>query len=286
MFTKRDDGLGTVFLPYDIGALILGALLTVKCGARGFAAVPVFIGWWLCCFLGLLLLWYLLIYLLSLTVDMKKPVPEDHPFYRAIVVCVIGQLCRYARIRLHLSGEEMLPEGRYLLVSNHRSAYDPISTVWALRRRPCAIVTKPENHRIPLAGPMIYKANFLSINREDPREAMKTINAAAELLKNDVVSVGIYPEGTRNKNPKEGLLPFHNGVFKIAQKAGVPTAVMTVRGTEDLKKNFPWRHTDVYLDICRVLSPEETKGSTAAVSDTVRQVMEEDLAAWESVTLT
>ena len=286
MSRKRDDGLSTVFLPYDIGALILAVLLTVKCGVRGILAVPVFIGWWLCSFAAIVLVWYFLIFLLSLTVDMKKPVPEDHPVFRSIVVFVIGQLCRGARVRLHVSGADMLPEGRFFVVSNHRSAYDPICTVWALRHRPTAVITKPENIRIPMVGPMIYKANYLPIDREDPREAMKTINAAADLLKNDVVSVGIYPEGTRNKKPEEGLLPFHNGVFKIAQKAGAPLVVMTIRGTEKLKENYPWRHTDVYLDICRVMAPEEIKGSTAAVSETVRKVMEEDLASRESGALT
>ncbi len=282
MFVKREDGLGPVFLPFDIAALILAALLTIRCGTKGLLAVPVFLGWWICCFAGLLLAFYFVVWLISLTVDMKKPAPaDDHPVCRAIVVYVIAQLCRFARLRIHYMGDEKLPAGRFLAVSNHRSAYDPISTVWALRKRPTAIITKPENHRIPIAGPMIYQANFLPIDRSDPREAMKTINAAAELLKNDVVSVGIYPEGTRNKTPEEGLLPFHNGVFKIAQKAGVPLAVMTVRGTEDIGRNFPWRRTEVYLHVCEVIGPGELKGSTAAVSERVREIMERDLAAAE-----
>ena len=279
MFVKRDDGLGLVFLPVHIAALVLAALLTVRGGARGVLAAAAFAGWYVLAFLAVLLAFYLVIWLCSLTIDTKSPPPEeDKPLTRFIVVTVIGQLCRFARVRIHTTGLEKLPEGRFLIVANHRSAYDPISTVWALRKTPTAIITKPENHRIPLAGPMIYRANFLPINREDPREAMRTVQTAAKLLENDVVSVGVYPEGTRNRTPEAGLLPFHNGVFKIAQKAKTPIVVATEQGTESIRKNFPWHHTDVYLHICEVIPAEELGGSTAVLSERVRRVMEDDLA--------
>lgn len=278
MFVKRDDGLGFVFAPFHLCALALAILWTALCGVRGWPAVPAFAGLYIASFLGLIVLFYLVVWLLTLTIDTKAPPPEeDHPFVRKIVLVVITHLCRFARVRIHTEGLEKLPEGRFLIVSNHRSAYDPISSVWALRKTPTAFITKPENHRIPLAGPLIYRANFLPINRQDPREAMRTVNAAAKLLKDDVVSVGVYPEGTRNRAPEEGLLPFHNGVFKIAQKAGAPLVVATVRGAEDIRKNFPWRHTDVYLSICGTIPAEELGGSTAALSERVQDVMERDL---------
>ena len=278
MFVKRDDGLGPVFLPFHIAAILLAALLTSMGGARGLWAVLAFVGWWAASFTAILLLFYFIVWIISLTVSTSDPPPEeDHPVIRFIVVTVIGQLCRFARVRIHLTGEEKLPEGRFLIVSNHRSAYDPIATVWALRKTPTAIITKPENHRIPIAGSMIYRANFLPIDREDPREAMKTIRAAAALLENNVVSVGVYPEGTRNKEPENGLLPFHNGVFKIAQRAHAPLVVATVTGSESIKKNFPLRHTDLHLAICEVIPPEELSGPTAAVSERVRGIMEASL---------
>jgi len=276
MFVKRDDGLGPVFLPFHIGALLLAALLTWLVHPGGLAVIPIFLGWYIAAFVGLLLLFYIAIFLYSLTIDMSAPPTENHPLVRKIVVTVIGQLNRYARVRIHLTGAERLPEGRFLIVSNHRSMYDPISAVWALRERDIGFITKPENLRIPMVGPMIFRAGYLPIDRENPREAMKTINAAAALLKNDAVSVGVYPEGTRSR--EADMLPFHNGVFKIAQKAAVPIVVLASRGTENIRKNIPWKHTDVYLDILAVIPPEEHSAeSTAEVSARVRTMLEQAL---------
>lgn len=276
MFKKRQDEIGKVFLPFCIAGFVIAAVLVIVGDYRLWPLV--FVGWWALFSVGTLVAYLLVLLLVSLTVDMKKPVTENHPGYRKTVLYVLGILCGVGRLRVHLSGEELVPEGRFLLVSNHRSNYDPIATGWALRRHDIAFVTKPENLKIPLAGPMIYKANYLPIDREDPRKAMATINAAAELIARDGVSVGIYPEGTRSKTDE--MLPFHNGVFKIAQKADVPILVVSIRGSENIHKNVPWRHTDVYVNVCAVLAAEEVKKSTgAAIGNRVRTLLEEDLAA-------
>lgn len=277
MFKKRQDELGKVFLRFHIPAVPLAVVSVILLELAGWIVIPVFVGLWAAWFVGLVLAYVLGLFAVSLTVNMKKPVVENHPGYRKTVLYVLGILCRVARLRVHLSGEEHVPAGRFLLVSNHRSMYDPIATGWALRRHDIAFVTKPENLKIPIAGPMIYKANYLPIDRSDPRKAMTTIHAAAELMAKDYVSVGIYPEGTRSKDRE--MLPFHNGVFKIAQKAGVPIAVVSIAGTENIHKNVPWRHTDVNIRVCAVLSAEEVKQSSgAALGTKIRAILEDALS--------
>ena len=76
-------------------------------------------------------------------------------------------------------------------------------------------------------------------------------------MKEQEVSVGIYPEGTRSKTCQ--LLPFHNGVFKIAQKAEAPIAVLSITGTEKISKRTPVQDTDVYLDILEVFPTQGVK---------------------------
>lgn len=276
MFVKRNDGLERSFLPFHISALILALLLTALGSTRGAAMILVFIGWYIAGFAASIALFYIAVLLYSLTIDMSDPPKEDHPRVRKVVVFIIGNLCRFGRLRLHLTGEDQLPDGRFLIVSNHRSNYDPIATVWALRRHDIGFITKPENLRIPLAGPMIFRANYLPINREDPREAIKTIRAATDLIKNDVVSIGVYPEGTRSRTGE--MLPFHNGVFKIAQKSTAPIVVMSIQNTESITHSFPLHHTDVYLDILAVIPADEASAmTTAEIGGRVRTLLENSL---------
>ena len=270
MGQKWGDGPGRAVWPFVIGAAVICGLLgyVYGWGFWMFAAMLV------CWTVTLLAAWLILVWAVSLTVDLSKPVTEDHPVCRRIVVRVIGVLCLVGRLRIHVKGWENVPEGKFLLVGNHRSNYDPIVTVWAMRRRGAdvAFVTKPENMKLPLVR-FIHTANFLVIDRDDPRKAIETIHAAADLLSRDVVNVGIYPEGTRSKTA--GMLPFHNAVFKIAKRARTPIVTACVTGTEKIRRNMPWRHTDVTLDLCACIGREEVAASsTKELGDRVRRELE------------
>ena len=273
MFVKREDGLGKVFLPFYIAAILPTALCAWASGLTGWVLLPVILGLFIGWTVAALLVYIIFVWFVSLTVDTSKPVPDDHPFYRKIVLSIIALLCRVGRVRLHIDGMENVPEGRFVLVGNHRSGYDPIVTVWALRKWDMGVITKPENLKIFIVR-TIHQANYLAIDRDDPRKAIQTIRQAADLLKNDVVSIGVYPEGTRSRTGE--LLPFHNAVFKIPKQGGnVPIVVAAISGTERIMKNTPWRHTDVNLNLCEVIPPEEVAAlSTKDLGEKVRAILE------------
>ena len=248
-----------LLLPYIIIGLGVSIGLCSAAGYSGALLVVMLVVFFAAGFVGALVLFVLLLGLIALTVDKRKPQPKPVPFFHATVTYVMGLLATLARVRIHLTGAERLPEGRWLLVGNHRSAFDPIVTGWALRKYGLIFISKPENLCIPIVGEFVHKAGFLAIDRENDRAALRTILSAAELLKTDSASVAVYPEGTRNR--EAGLLPFRNGVFKVAQKAKVPVAVAAIRGTEQIARRFPLRATDVYLDICGVLDAQTVLAS-------------------------
>ena len=89
-------------------------------------------------------------------------------------------------------------------------------------------------------------------------------------MKEGVVSFAVYPEGTRNTGTE--LLPFRAGAFKIAQRAGTPVVAAAIRGTENIKRNFPWRSTDVWLDFRAVLDAETiSRMNTSEIGEEVRK---------------
>ncbi|MBK6088601.1 MULTISPECIES: lysophospholipid acyltransferase family protein [Ruminococcus] len=222
-------------------------------------------------------LYFIFLFIVGLFVDMNKEYEHDSKFFRFLLTNSTAVAAKLIRIRVKVTGRELLPKDtRYLLVCNHRSKFDPILTWYAFGKEQLSFISKPENFKVPVYGRIIHRCLFMAIDRENPRNAMKTVNRAADLLKRGEVNVAVYPEGRRNYD--EGLLPFHGAMFKIAQKANVPIVVMTAKGTYEIQKNFPLHRSHVELDVLGVLSAEEIKGmKTTAIGERVAGIMNKNL---------
>lgn len=233
-------------------------------------------------FLLLILAYIFFLLVCSLLVSPKQQYEQNSPFYRRLLNSSTAVALKLCRVRVHITGQEMIPQDtkKLLFVCNHRSKFDPIVTWYALRKWQIAFISKPENFKVPVFGRFIRKCCFLPIDRENPRNAIKTVQQAAQYLRQGEVSIGIYPEGTRSKGGQ--LLPFHNGVFKIAQKADAPIVVLSITGTEAIHKNYPWHRTDVYLNVVNVLFADYVKCSrTDALGAQIREEMERSISQCE-----
>lgn len=227
--------------------------------------------------LPLVLLLWLFTMICALFIKRKEYVKHSK-FFRWLLnintaVCKAIFNCKFV-----VTGKDKLPkDGRFVLVSNHRSNFDPIWTWYALRKYDVAFLTKEKNRHIFSFGKIICKCCFLPIDRENPRNALETVKKASQLILDDQVSIGVYPEGTRNFSAK-GLLPFHDCVFKVAQLANVPIVVMTVDGTEKVHVNFPFRRTTIKMDILEVI-PAQTAIDmrTCDIGEHIRTVMLDNL---------
>ena len=236
-----------------------------------------YILWILSIILGLALLYFLIPGFFALFVNPKKEYKKDSKLYRLLLnmASVIGLW--FMRVRIHVSGTEKLPKDEKLLfVGNHRSNFDPIITWYALRDWKISYISKSGNFKIPIFGRIIRRCCFMAIDRESPRKAINTINQASELLKEQEVSIGVYPEGTRSKNGE--LLPFHNGVLRIAQKANTSIAVIVLNGTEKIHNNYPFQRTKVEMTVAEVIPAEQVcSARSAELGDKVRDIIENSL---------
>ena len=188
----------------------------------------------------------------ELLIDKDKPQEKPSKFWLWHLHAVADLLVFYARADVSISGTELIPKDtRYLMVSNHRSLADPVVMVNKMPKEEITFVSKPGNLKIPIIGKVMHKCGCLPLDRENNREALKTVKAATEYINKDYCSVVIYPEGTRSK--QEGMLPFHAGSFKIAQRADVPVVVVALRNTDKVIHNFPLKKTNVYIDVIGVI---------------------------------
>lgn len=262
--------------------LTLGALcsvLTVFLNAT--LVTSIFDAWipivlWILYSIGFFLLYALGFVLLALFADKSKPQERPNRFYLAVFVETIALYFRLARIEIRVRGKDKVPtDGNFLMVSNHLSDHDFMSMLTVLRGRSIAFVSKPENFDKPLIGRMLHKSGFLAINRQEAREALLTIREVANRLKTMPISYGVFPEGTRNRESNTELLPFHEGVFLMAKKAGVPIVVVRVTGTDQVKKRAPWRKTRVYVDFVDVIDTETVRAKRShELSEMARERME------------
>ncbi len=227
---------------------------------------------------GLALVWFLILWIASLFVDTEKTQEKDNPFYRAITQATARLAIWILRMRVQTKGLEQTPkDGRFLLVCNHLSLLDPVMLLAYFRKSQLAFISKRENNSMFLVGKLMHKMMCQLINRENDREALKTIIACIRLIQEDKVSIGVFPEGYIHGDEK--LHPFRSGVFKIAQKTKVPIVVCTLQNTQKVKKNMPHlKPTDVHLHLVGVVQPEEFEGlTTVDIASRVHAMMAEDL---------
>ena len=177
--------------------------------------------------------------------------------------------------KLHLSGtENILKDQSALYVGNHQSFFDVVIS-YAYFKRITAFISKKEFGQVPILSWWMRMAHNLFLDRNDIKKGMKTILKAIEMVK-DGVSICIYPEGTRKKDPNVDMLPFHAGSFKIAEKSGCPIIPMVGYNIsaifEDHLPRIAGEH--VFLDFgqpiyIKDLDPEDKKH----VSEYVRNIM-------------
>ncbi len=228
--------------------------------------------------LVLVLAGFVFLLILCKRVDQSVPQEEDDPLYRKVVDLYLASILPFLRIRTIQKGMEKVPaSGRFLLVCNHVDNSDPIILLHSFAKQQLAFISKRENSTMFIIGPMMHKLQCQLLNRENDREALKTILKCIQILKEDKASVAVFPEGGIHDDYK--FHHFRPGVFKIAQKANVPIVVCTLKNSKEVIHNIKrLKGTTVELNVLDVLRPEDFRGlTTVEIADRCYRMMAQDL---------
>ncbi|MBP5216588.1 MAG: 1-acyl-sn-glycerol-3-phosphate acyltransferase [Bacilli bacterium] len=220
----------------------------------------------------------IILFLVSLILSAKKAPDGPSRFFGWLLKQNDWLLLVILRVKIVMKGEELIPKKqRFLIVTNHRSNFDQMVMIKALKESPMVYISKPGNFRAPIAGPFIKAAGFMPINREDPKEGAKTIMKAVELIKENRASIAISPEGTRNKG-EDILLPFHPGSFQTAVKSNCPIVIASINGTPQVHRKAPWRKSRVNFTVIKTLYPEDYQGmSTRDIANLSMNLIKDQL---------
>ena len=224
---------------------------------------------------GLVLLFLLVLFVSTLFVDPKKLVEKPSAYFRFM----LNQFCRLALflggVRVHVTGLEQVPrKSRFMLISNHAFAFDPLIYYYAMPWADLAFLAKKESFSIFVVAQIMRKVLCLPVDRNNDRESLKSILKAIQFIKDDKASIAVFPEGRTNRTA-DPLLPYRCGVFKIAQKANVPIVICSLVNSRAILRNMFRKHTEVWLDVLDVIPAEELAGKTTIeVGERVHAVME------------
>ena len=140
-------------------------------------------------------------------------------------------LLRAAGVRLEVEGlEHVARDSGQIIVANHQSYFD----IWALfAALPVSLrfVAKRELSRIPILASAMRRAGHVFIDRDRASSAGEAIRAAGERVRDEALTLVLFPEGTRSRDGELGR--FLRGSFALAiemQVPLVPTAISGGRG--------------------------------------------------------
>lgn len=137
-------------------------------------------------------------------------------------------ICACCGVRVKVEGLENISQhDNYIFVANHASQFD-IFCFQGYFPHDFRWIAKKELFKIPFFGPAMRRAGFISMDRSQGRQALRSLNEAAQRIAAGT-SVLIFPEGTRT--PDGRLHPFKAGAVLLAIKSGVPVVPVGFNGT-------------------------------------------------------
>ena len=172
-------------------------------------------------------------------IEKKNPRRRDR-MTMAMIQWVFRVFLKISGVRLTVLGRENIPQDQAVLfIANHRSIFDIIATYPQLHGL-CGYVSKDSFQKIPMFATWMRLVGCLFFDRNNLKDGMRMLlDAVAKIKRGE--SVFIFPEGTRNRNESDlPLLPFHEGSFRIATKAGCPIVPIAITNMISLfEKQFP-----------------------------------------------
>ena len=130
---------------------------------------------------------------------------------------ILSWLRVVCNIDVKVTGEENIPEGPCVILSNHQSTWDGFFMQWFFQ--PASMILKRELLWIPIFGWSLYFMRPIAIERANPAAAIRSILKHGQRRLKEGNRIVIYPEGTRG-NP-EKLGGFKSSGAAIAKKASV-----------------------------------------------------------------
>jgi len=222
----------------------------------------------------------------TLTKDALKFYNRGNPVraYQSIdetVIIFMEKIIKISGARVKVTGFEALDKNEtYLFVSNHQSNFD-IPLLYTYSPIKMAFVAKQEMRKIPIMGKLMELRGHIFMNRDNPKDAVKSIQKGIEVLKSGA-SLAVFPEGSRSKGEEMGS--FKPGALRLAIKSGVKVVPVVINGSYNLMEANGGRvkPADVEIKCLEPLDPKNYKDAVK-LTEELESIIKNELQQSQSI---
>lgn len=226
-----------------------------------FLAILIGIGFFVATLLAIIILFFLLLFLSCFFENKKKERLYQSTYFSKLLHLLELFLFSLFGVKVHHYNLDSLSQNEnYIFVCNHRSNLDSLIIDYYTKKFPMSFITKDSLFKVPFVGKIIHGNAYVRLVRDNVMQEYEAFNKANIMLtrENKPLSIGIFPEGTRNKdNDETNLLPFKPGSFRLAKKAKKPIAIFALSKTKNINDNLLFKRHHVYLNLVKILDYEQ-----------------------------
>ena len=195
----------------------------------------------------------LFVYIFLLIGYRTKP---NNRFKHFILRSAMHIFLKFYHIKLNVVGKENLPKDIYIVYSNHKSNMDPIFIYLATKSHQITAIGKHTLFKNYFMNLIRGTYGAYSLNRDNDREAAKTIIKAISDAKNGM-SIIIFPEGGIKTRDVEEMVNLRAGAYKVATKSGVLILPCAIIGSSQIKSEKRRKKKEVTVVFFKPITKEE-----------------------------
>ena len=199
------------------------------------------------------------VWLYGVALPVLSKLKSNSKFKGMYAVHIIKMVNILGGVKLKVENKENLTDSkRVLYVANHKSNIDPC-LIYQAANRTMTAAGKSTLWKVKPLLPLIKAFSVIKINRENDREAAKSIVEGIKFMREDN-SVIIFPEGGIKTREVEQMVSIKPGAYKLATKSEAVIQPIAIIGASKISKRKWYQpRVRVTLRFLPPITPEDYK---------------------------
>ena len=227
-------------------------------------------------FLGVLTTILIIVIFCVLFLLIGSKTKPDSSFKHFILRHGFKTFCLLYHVKYSFEGVENIPNSTYVVYANHKSNMDPIFIYLGMNRK-VTVIGKSTLVKNFWMNKIFETFGALPLDRDNDREAAKTIIKAIKIVKNGLPII-IFPEGGIKSRDTDEMVNLRAGAYKLATKANAPILPCSIVGSSKIKTKKFFQTVNVHVTFYKPITPEEYNGmNTTQIGLMVEDIINEGI---------